>query len=63
MSVNSGVVTIMEKLARDYETLSEIMTVREVHGQMCVMAAGGHMTSICNITGGSCIQLLPAYIH
>ena len=63
MSVNSGVVIIMETLARDYETLSEIMTVRDMHGQMCVMAAGGHMTSIYNITGVSCIQLLPVYIH
>ena len=63
MSMNSGVVVIMEKLARDYETLSEIITVREVHGQMCVKAAGGHMTSTYNIKGVSCIQLLPAYIH
>ena len=63
MSMNSGVVTIMEKLVRDYETLSEIMTVGEVHGQVCVKAAGGHMTSIYNIIGVSCIYTTSSCLH
>ena len=63
MSMNSGMVIMMEKLARDYETLSEFMTVREVHGQMCVMAAGGHMTSIYNIIGVSCIYTTSSCLH